>query len=160
MSRFDEHAEMRGQLALLLSGALAESGTARIMRHLATCADCAAEWERWQQLSGALRRLPVPQPSKSLALRTQTFVAARLERKAEQRHVRWVLVFVVLFSWVLTLLGWPLVRFGAGGVLALLDIHFRQMWLLFLIFSALTWLAGATAAILLSVRRAREWRLA
>jgi hypothetical protein len=45
-------------------------------------------------------------------------------------------------------------------VLALLDIQFRQMWLLFLIFSAFTWLAGASAAILLSVRRAREWRLA
>ena len=160
MNRPDEHAEIRGQLALLISGALAESDAARILRHLATCPECTAEWERWQQLSGALRRLPVPQPSDSLSQRTQTFVAARLERQAEQRHVRWVLVFVVLFSWVLTLLGWPVVRYGAGGVLALLDIHFRQMWLLFLIFSALTWMAGATAAILLSFRRAREWRLA
>jgi hypothetical protein len=34
------------------------------------------------------------------------------------------------------------------------------MWLLFAIFSALTWLAGGSAAILLSVRRQRERRLA
>lgn len=160
MNRPDEHAEIRGQLALLVSGALEESDASRILRHMASCPECAAEWERWRQLSGALRRLPGPQPSESLALRTQAFVAARMAKQAEQRHLRWVLVFVVLFSWVLTLLGWPLVRFGAGGVLALFDIHFRQMWLLFLIFSALTWLAGGSAAILLSIRRAREWRLA
>lgn len=160
MNRPDEHAEIRGQLALLVSGAIEEGGESRILRHVASCPECAAEWERWQQLSAALRRLPSPQPPASLSLRTQTFVATRLAAQAEQRHLRRVLVFVVLFSWALTLLGWPLVRFGAGGVLALFDIHFRQMWLLFVIFSAFTWLAGGSAAILLSVRRAREWRLA
>jgi hypothetical protein len=42
----------------------------------------------------------------------------------------------------------------------MLDIHFRQLWLLFLVFSAATWLAGGSAAVLLSIRRQQERRLA
>jgi hypothetical protein len=39
-------------------------------------------------------------------------------------------------------------------------VNFRQTWLLFVIFSVGTWLAGGSAAVLLSLRRQQERRLA
>ncbi|MFY9751077.1 MAG: hypothetical protein WBS18_12505 [Candidatus Acidiferrales bacterium] len=155
-----EHAEIREQLALLAVGALDAADEARIVRHTSSCADCAAELERWQLISSGLRRLPTPQPSPALFESTRSLVAAHAAAQAERSHNRSVLIMLVLFSWALTLLGWPLFRFATGGLLALLDVRFHQMWLLFAIFSALTWLAGGSAAILLSVRRQRERRLA
>ena len=67
---------------------------------------------------------------------------------------------LIIFSWAVTVAGWPIFRFATGGLLSLLDIQFRQVWLLFAVFSAITWLAGGSAAVLLSVRRQHERRLA
>jgi hypothetical protein len=39
-------------------------------------------------------------------------------------------------------------------------VNFRQTWLLFMVFSVGTWLAGGSAAVLLSLRRRHERRLA
>jgi anti-sigma factor RsiW len=160
MNRSDEHAEIRGQFPLLVAGALDGDAEARIGRHTATCLDCAAELGRWQMISEALNRLPTPQPSPALFERTCTTVATKLAAQAEHRQNRLVLLMLVFFSWAVTLAGWPVFRFATGGLFSLLEIQFRQMWLLFALFSALTWLAGGTAAVLLSVRRQRERRLA
>ena len=98
MTRMDEHAEIRAQLAVLVAGALDADAEARIARHTATCPSCASEFERWQAIT--------------------------------------------------------------GGLLSLMDLQFREMWILFAIFTALTWLAGGSAAVLLSVRRRHERSLA
>jgi anti-sigma factor RsiW len=160
MSRSDEHAEIRGQLATLIAGALDADAEAHIASHLATCPSCAAEFERWQVISGGLRRLPTPQPSPALFERARAMAAAQLAAQAEQRQNRMVLIPLIVFSWAVTVAGWPIFRFATGGLLSLLDVQFRQVWLLFSIFSALTWLAGGSAAVLLSVRRQHERRLA
>ena len=60
----------------------------------------------------------------------------------------------------MTLAGWPVFRLVTSGLFSLLDIRFRELWILFVIFSALTWLAGGSAAVLLSLRRQQERRLA
>jgi anti-sigma factor RsiW len=160
MNRSDEHAEIRGQLPLLVAGALDADAEARMARHLATCPDCAAELERWQMISAGLHRLPTPQPSAALFERTCATVATQLAAQAEHRQNRIVLVLLIFFSWAVTLAGWPVFRFATGGLFSVLEIRFRQMWLLFALFSALTWLAGGTAAVLLSVRRQQERRIA
>jgi anti-sigma factor RsiW len=160
MSRTDEHVEVREQLPLFVAGALDADAEARIVRHAASCPTCAAEIERWQLISAGLRRLPTPQPSLALFERTRAAAAAQLAVRAEQRRGRMVLIPLIVFSWAVTVAGWPIFRFATGGLLSLLDIRFRQVWLLFAVFSALTWLAGGSAAVLLSVRRQHDRRLA
>jgi anti-sigma factor RsiW len=160
MTRSDEHAEIRGQLARYVAGALEADAEASIAQHIATCPSCAAEFERWQLIGSGLRRLPTPQPSPVLFERTQAMAVARMAARAEQRQNTIVLVPLILFSWAVTIAGWPVFRFATGGFLSLLDIQFRQMWILFGVFTALAWLAGGCAAVMLSARRQQERRFA
>jgi anti-sigma factor RsiW len=160
MNRSDDHGEIRQQLALFVAGALEADEESLMALHLATCADCSAELERWQAITGGLRRMPTPQPSAALFERTRAMAVAQLGAQGERKRNRMLLVLVIVFSWLVTLAGWPVFRFATGGFLSLLDIHFRQLWLLFLVFSAATWLAGGSAAVLLSLRRQQERRLA
>jgi anti-sigma factor RsiW len=160
MTRSDEHAEIRGQLALYIAGALEADAEANVVQHIATCPNCAAEFERWQLIGSGLRRLPTPQPSPALLERTQTMAVARMAVRDEQRQNTIVLVPLIVFSWAVTIAGWPVFRIATGGFLSLLDIQFRQRWVLFGVFSALAWLAGGCAAVMLSVRRQKERRFA
>jgi len=160
MSRLDEHAEIREQLALFVAGALTADAESRVALHLATCADCSAELEGWQLITGGLRRLPTPQPPAALFERTRVLAMAQLAEHREQRRNRIVLMLLILFSWAVTLAGWPIFRFAAGGLFSLLDVNFRRTWLLFVVFSVGTWLAGGSAAVLLSLGRRHERRLA
>ena len=160
MTRADEHAAIRRELPLLAAGALDADTEAGIANHIAKCPDCAAELERWQTISRGLRRLPTPQPSSELLRRTRAAVVAHLAEQAEQRQSQLTLILLVIFSWVPTVAGWPVFRVVTSGLFSLFDIRFRQLWLVFAIFSALTWLAGCSAAALLSVRRRHERRLA
>jgi len=160
MNLQNEHAEVRKRLSLYVAGALDADEESSILKHLATCTECAAELERWQSIAGALRGLRTPQPSAALFARTGAAAEARLIEQAEQRHNRKVLILLVVFSWAVTLAGWPIFRFATGGVLSLLDLQFREMWILFAVFTAFTWLAGGSAAVLLSARHRQERRLA
>ena len=155
-----DHADIREQLALFVAGALEADEESRIGLHLASCADCSSELERWQMIAGGLRRLPTPQPPAALFERTRAMAALQLGAHAELRRNRLALILVIVFSWLVTLAGWPVFQFATGGFLSLLDIHFRQVWLLFMIFSTATWLAGGSAAVLLSWRRQQERRFA
>lgn len=160
MSIRNEHAEIAKQLSLYVAGALDSDAESFILKHLSECSECAAEVERWQSITGALQGLRTPQPSAALFARTRAVAEARLVEQAEQRHDRTVLILLVVFSWAVTLAGWPIFRFATGGVLSLLDLQFREMWMLFAVFTALTWLAGGSAAVLLSARHRQERRLA
>jgi anti-sigma factor RsiW len=156
----DVHAETRGQLALFVAGALDAADESRIGLHLATCADCSAELESWQLITGGLRRLPTPQPPAAVFERTRAMAVEQLLQRAARKRTLWMFVLLITFAWMVTLAGWPIFRFVTGGFLSLLDIHFRQLWLLFLMFSAATWAAGGSAAVLLSLRRQNERRFA
>jgi anti-sigma factor RsiW len=159
MSQSDEHDEILKQLPLLVAGSLDADDEARIVRHAAECPDCASELEHWQLITAELRRLATPQPSSTLFERTRTMVVDQLAAKAEQRQNRIVLFFLVLFSWAVTLASWPVFRLATSGLLSMFDIRFRQMWLVFAIFSGITWLGGSSAALLVSLHRHHERRL-
>jgi anti-sigma factor RsiW len=160
MSRGNEHDEIRERLALFVAGALAAGEEERIARHTATCPSCAAEIERWQLISGGLRQLRTPQPLAALFEGTRALAEAELAAQTERRRSRIVLTLLTVFSWTITIAGWPVFRLVTSGLLSLLDIRFRELWILFAIFSALTWVAGGSAAVLLSARRRHERRLA
>ncbi len=156
----DEHAEIREQLALFVAGALDAEAEASIAQHAARCPTCAAEVERWEAISGGLRQLRTPQPSAALFERTRALATARLATQGDVRRNRVRLILLTIFAWMVTIAGWPVFQFVTGGLLSLLDIRFRETWILFVVFSALTWLAGGSAAALLSIHRRHERRLA
>ena len=84
MNRSDDHAEIREQLALVVAGALEADEESRMALHLATCPSCSAELERWQAITGGLRRMPTPQPSAALFERTRALAVAQLAGQAER----------------------------------------------------------------------------
>jgi anti-sigma factor RsiW len=147
-------------LALAAAGALEPSEERLVAAHIQSCADCAAELEEWQLLTGGLRRLPTPQPSASLVERARARAEARLAEEAEHRFHRGVMIFLVFFSWALTLMSWPLVRLVSGGLLGLLDPRLNQAWIGFAAFTTFVWLGGGAAAVLLSLHQRRERSLA
>jgi anti-sigma factor RsiW len=155
-----EHDEIRALLALAAADALEPAEEDRVARHLRSCNACAEEAASWQSIAGQLRRLPTPQPSPALFQRARALAEARFAEDTESRWQRGVMIFVVTFAWVLTIVSWPLVRLVTGGLLDLLDPRLNQTWITFAGFTTLVWLAGGSAAVLLSLRQRRERRLA
>jgi anti-sigma factor RsiW len=160
MSPRAEHAQIREQLSLFVAEALDPDTASKVARHLAGCADCSEEFERWKRIASALKRLPTPELPAALFERTRAAAAAQLAARAEQSRNRIVLLLLIVFSWAVTLAGWPIFRFASAGLFSLLDVNFRETWLLFVLFSVGTWLAGGSAALLLSLRRREEGRFA
>ena len=155
-----EHEEIRELLALAAAGALSAAEEELVARHLRSCEVCSQRMESWQSIARDLRRLPTPQPSAALVQGTRLLAEQKLAEEAEHRWQRSVMVFVVTFAWVLTIVSWPVVRLVTGGLLSLLDPQLNRTWISFAGFTALVWLAGGTAAVLLSLRQRRERRMA
>src|SRR5574337_1512838 len=104
------HETIREMLALAAAGALEPDEQAKLDRHVVGCAECAAELERWRALASGLKRLPTPQPSPMLVQRVRARMEIAVAERAEKARSRTTLVFLVLFSWILTLAGWPVAR--------------------------------------------------
>jgi anti-sigma factor RsiW len=155
-----EHDNNRELLALAAAGALTRDEEEQVARHLRSCSSCSNEMVAWQSIASDLRRVPTPQPSAGLVQRTRLRAEARLAEEAEYRWQRGVMVFVVAFSWVVTIASWPVVRLVTGDVLGLLGPSMTRPWISFAGLTALVWLAGGTAAVLLSLHQRRERRLA
>jgi anti-sigma factor RsiW len=151
-----EHDEIRDLLALAVARALDPDEEERVERHLRSCAACAAELDDWQLLAGGLRRLPTPQPSPAVVERARARAEIRFVEEAEHRSHRTVLIFLTLFAWAITLMGWPVVQLLTGGLLGWFSPRFSQGWLGFAAFSTLAWAAGGTAALLLAFHQQRE----
>jgi anti-sigma factor RsiW len=154
------HDEFQALMPLAVAGALESAEEQKVEQHLRTCVSCSAAWEGWRALASGLRRIPTPQPSARLVERTRRLAEAALDEAAEYRWNRSVLIFLLVFSWLLTLLSWPLVRFVSSGLLGMLEIHFERAWYGFAIFTTLTWLTGGVAAAMLSVRQRHARRFA
>ena len=103
-----EHEAIRAQLAALAAGALSEAESAAVRGHLAACALCAAELERWQRLGRALAQLPAAEPSAVRVGRIAALAAARRWQVLERRWNRLVLTGLILYGWALFLVIWPL----------------------------------------------------
>lgn len=147
-----EHDEIRELLVLAAACALEPAEQLRLEQHLIGCAACAAEWEQWRELAGALRRLPTPQPPPALVERVRARAEAELAREAEGRWNRAVMAFLVLFAWTVTLASWPLVRLLGGSVLAWLGMPATQAWLWLGSYTVLAWVTAGVAAALLGLR--------
>jgi len=156
----NDHEAIRQILSLAAAGALEPGVEQKVAAHVKSCGECAAELEEWRLLAGELRRLPTPQPPAILVERARARAEAKLAEEEEYRWQRGVMIFVVAFAWVLTLMSWPFVRLVSRGLLGMLDPRLNQAWIGFAAFTTIVWLAGGTAAVLLSLRQRRERSLA
>jgi anti-sigma factor RsiW len=154
------HDEIRELLTLAAAGALDSAEQERVADHVRSCDACLKEIEAWQDITTELRHLPTPQPPAELVARTRLLAEASLIEQGEYRWQSRVMALVIVFSWLLTIASWPVVRLLSGNVLGLLDPHLNRSWISFAGFTGLVWLAGGTAAVLLSLHQRRERRLA
>jgi anti-sigma factor RsiW len=156
----NEHDAVRELLPLAAAGVLDAAEEARLAAHIRLCPDCAANLGGWQQVGAGLRRIPTPQAPAALVERTITLAQNRLTQESDRRTERRIVTLVLIFSWAFVAISWPLAQLLAHGWQSLLGFGFEQGWENFVVFTAVCWLAGAAAAILLGVRRSRERRLA
>ena len=160
-----EHDKIRELLPLAAAGALTSAEEKQVAEHVRSCIACANELGVWRPIASELRRLPTPQPSSWLAQATLARAEAKLAEQAEHDWNRRVLIVVVAFAWLLTLASWPVFQVVSGRFGSLLEPQFSHTpfshaGIGFAAFTALGWLAGAVAAVLLAVRQRRERRLA
>ena len=153
----NEHDTIRELLALAAAGALDAREEQRLQQHLAACPVCAAEMERWHGLTGALRRLPTPQPSAALVARTHAAAVLELQAEAERSWNRNVLLFLGAFASLLTPLAWLVVRAAFGGIRGWPDLQTDLICLTG--YAALTWMTAGVAVVMLSLRQRAERRM-
>lgn len=154
------HDEIRERLSLLASGALDAADEQRVIAHVFSCSECAAELEDWRSIAMGLRRLPTPQPRSAVVERARARAELALAEEAEGRRNSRVLVALVCFAWIVTLVSWPIFKIVSGGLLVWFDPRFNQTWLVFAGFTGLLWATGGLAAVLLGRHRQQERRIA
>jgi hypothetical protein len=170
-----EHDKIRELLALAAADALTSAEEKQVAEHERSCIACSNELEAWRPIASELRRLPTPQPSPWLVQATLARAGAKLTEQAERDWNRHVMIVVVAFAWLLTIASWPVFHFVTGrfgswlepqfshtqfGQTLLGRTWFSNTWISFTAFTALGWLAGGVAAVMLTIRQRGERRLA
>jgi hypothetical protein len=116
--------------------------------------------EELELLSHELRRLSTPMAPEALVSRVRRVGRLELADRADERLSRLVLVFLLLFSWTMTLLGVVAVRILGGDNFELLGraTGSALSWSVVGYF-VVAWTAGAAVLLLVGVN-VRERRLA
>ena len=155
-----EHDKIRELLALAAAGALTTAEEKQVAEHVRSCIACSRELDAWRPIATDLCRLPTPQPSSRLIQATLALAEAKLAEQAELDWGRRLMIFVVALAWLLTIASWLLFHFASGHLGSLLGPPFGRTWISFAAFTALGWIAGGVAAVMLAVRQRGERRLA
>jgi anti-sigma factor RsiW len=153
-----EHDKIRELLALAASDALTSAEEKQVAEHVRSCTACSDELAAWRPIASELRRLPTPQPSSWLVQATLARAEAKLSEQAEHDWNRRIMIFVVAFAWLLTIANWLVFHFVSERFGSLLGS--QHTWIGFAGFTALEWLAGGVAALMLALRQRGERRLA
>ena len=140
-----EHESVRQLLALSAAGLL-DAGEERLVReHVRQCARCAAKLDDYATLSAGLSALPCPLPLADLLRRTNSLVAAEVDRRQGAAFAGAAAIFALAF---VLLIGQTL-RMVAGDSAAL-------AWLVWAVISSML---GTASAIVLASRRRLERRI-
>ena len=154
-----EHDKIRQLLALAAAGALTSAEEKQVAEHVQSCIACSNELEAWRPIASELRRLPTPQPSSWLVQATLARAEAKLTEQADHDGNRRVLIVVVALSWLLAIASWLVFHVLSERFGRLFGPQFSHTWISFAAFTALEWLAGGVAAVMLAVRQRGERRL-
>jgi len=137
-----DHESVRHLLALSAAGLL-DAGEERLVReHASQCARCAAKLDAYATLSAGLSALPCPLPLADLLRRTNSAVAAEVDRRQGAVVAGVASIFALVF---VLLIGLTL-RIVAGDTAAL-------VWL---IWAVITSILGVASALVLASRRRLE----
>jgi hypothetical protein len=155
----NEHDKIRELLALASADALTSAEEKQVAEHLRSCIACSNELEAWRPIASELRRLPTPQPSSWLVQATLANAEAKFTEQAEHDWNHRLMIIVVAFAWLLTIANWAVFHVVSGRFERLPGPQFSYTWISFAAFTALEWLAGAVAAVMLAIRQRGERRL-
>ena len=152
--------EIRELLSLAAAGVLEPNeDESRISRHLHLALLC----RRARELAIAGARsspLPTPQPPANVVERARVAAEIRVQRRSraalESKCSR--VSYRVCLD--VTVLSWPVFRILSGGLESWFTTRLTQTWYAFAGLTALGWLAGGIAAMILAWHQRRERRLA
>lgn len=154
------HNNIRKLLALAAAGALTTAEEKHVAEHVRSCIDCSNQLGAWQSIANELCQLPPPQAPSRLVESTLAQVQAKLAEQAEHDWNRRVMTAAVAFGWLLVVASWPVYHLVSREFGGLLGLQSGRTWVNFAAFTALAWLAGGVAAVILAVGQRRETRLA
>ncbi len=144
------------QLLLAVSGALDASEERGLSEHLSACQSCAEQIESLQELTSELSRLPTPMPPPGLFERVRRVVHLDLAGRADERLNRLILVFLLLFSWTVTLVGFAGVRLVTGARSEVFSLLQGASLTWSVAYFASAWLVGAAALVLIGLHQRRS----
>ena len=113
--------------------------------------------EELEVLSLELRRLPTPMPPEALVSRVRRLAHLELAARADDRLNRLVLVFLLLFSWTVSLFALLAVRLLSGESPLGSATGSMLSWSVAYFVSA--WISGAAVLVLLGFHVRKERRL-
>jgi hypothetical protein len=114
--------------------------------------------EELEVLSLELRRLPTPMPPEALVSRVRRLAHLELAGGADERLSRLVLVFLLVFSWTVSLFPFLVVRVLSGESLRGSAMGSTLSWSVAYFVSA--WISGAAVMALLGFHVRKERRAA
>ena len=155
-----EHDKIRELLSLAAADVLTSAEEKQVAEHVRSCVSCSNELDAWRPIATELRRLPTPQPSSWLLQATLARAEVKLADQAENVWNRHVIIFVVTLAWLLTFASWAVFHLVSPYVASLFGPQFGHTWIGFTAFTALGWLAGAAATVMLAVGHCSERSLA
>ena len=152
-----EHESIRDLLALAAAGVLETADQLRVDRHTRECEACRKELATWSVYAQQLHGLPQPAVPVQLVERTRARVLRQHAAMAERRGNELTLLFLVLFSWIVGLTSWYLLRMVTGGALRIFGSNILSPAMWSLSSTVLLWASAAVAAVALGKSR-REMR--
>ena len=113
-------------------------------------------------LGAELRRLPTPMPPSALVDRVRRLAHLELAGRADEKLNRLVLVFLLVFSWTVALVGFLAVRVAAAGTVSILGLAALQgsglSWSV--VYFAAAWISGASLFVILGLHYRKLRRVA
>ena len=156
----NDHMRAREWMPLAAANALDDGEERELSAHLASCAECAAEFDGWRELGTAMRRIPTPQAPAALLQRVRVSLVTHsmAERGATLEPARdGVADFVCVDGDAGDVADFEIGEPGRGELAGCECSAYvvRVDWL-----TVLSWVGAAVAAGVLGLRHRQERRLA
>jgi len=146
------HESIRNMLALAAAGALSPQEQLTVEAHTRTCEICRRELDGWSVYAAGLQGLPQPAAPADLIARTQARILHEREAAAERRWNGLTLLSLSIFSWVVSVAFWLLVRELSGGMLVVLGTNLVNAGPWFFVTFAVASITAAATALLVRNR--------
>src|SRR5262249_12782842 len=114
--------------------------------------------ESWQQLTGALKRMPTPQAPMGLVERTRRNLQAQAVARTEHRR-KWTAVAVLsVLAWMFSFLTWRVFQTPGGRLTQQFDLSSTAVVMAWIGYTMISWLTTGVVAAALGKSHRREER--